>query len=250
MTNTANAERAFICAAALLFTVSAAATVIWGASMSAMGGMAMPWVPMPGQTWPGAAASFLGMWIVMMVAMMMPSLIPMLRRYRLALAGPGRCRLASLTALAGLGYFFVWTLFGMAAFALGAVLTMLEMRLPQLARAVPIMTGALALIMGALQFTAWKAHHLACCREASGCGCADAGAAWRHGLRLGVHCCHCCAGLTAILLGAGLMNLRAMAIVAAAITVERFAPSGRRAAHAIGAVVIVAGIFWIVRAAA
>jgi predicted metal-binding membrane protein len=36
----------------------------------------------PGQTWPGAAASFLGMWVVMMVAMMLPSLVPMLRRYR------------------------------------------------------------------------------------------------------------------------------------------------------------------------
>jgi predicted metal-binding membrane protein len=34
----------------------------------------MAWMRMPGQTWPGAAASFLGMWVVMMVAMMLPSL--------------------------------------------------------------------------------------------------------------------------------------------------------------------------------
>jgi len=34
--------------------------------------MAMAWTRMPGQTWPGAAASFLGMWVVMMVAMMLP----------------------------------------------------------------------------------------------------------------------------------------------------------------------------------
>jgi len=40
--------------------------------------MSMAWMRMPGQTWPGAAASFLGMWIVMMVAMMLPSLVPML----------------------------------------------------------------------------------------------------------------------------------------------------------------------------
>jgi hypothetical protein len=34
--------------------------------------MSMAWMRMPGQTWPGAAASFLGMWVVMMVAMMLP----------------------------------------------------------------------------------------------------------------------------------------------------------------------------------
>ena len=38
--------------------------------------MSMVWMRMPGQTWPGAAASFLGMWVVMMVAMMLPSLAP------------------------------------------------------------------------------------------------------------------------------------------------------------------------------
>jgi putative transposase len=38
----------------------------------------------PGQTWSGAAASFVGMWVVMMVAMMVPSFVPMLWRYRQA----------------------------------------------------------------------------------------------------------------------------------------------------------------------
>ena len=46
--------------------------------------MSMTWMRTPGQTWPGAAASFLGMWVVMMVAMMLPSLVPMLWRYRQA----------------------------------------------------------------------------------------------------------------------------------------------------------------------
>ena len=40
----------------------------------------MAWMRMPGQMWPSAAASFLGMWVVMMVAMMLPSLGPMLHR--------------------------------------------------------------------------------------------------------------------------------------------------------------------------
>src|SRR5918996_1488655 len=69
--------------------------------------------------------------------------------------------------------------------------------------------------------------------------------AWRHGLRLGLHCSHCYGGLMAILLVIGVMDLRAMAVVAAAITV---APAGERVARAIGAVVVGAGVFLIVRA--
>ena len=125
------------------------------------------------------------------------------------------------------------------------------MQQPALARAVPITIGVVVLIAGALQFTAWKAHHLACCREAPGRRRtlpADAGTAWRHGVRLGLHCSHCSAGLIAILLVIGVMDLRAMAVLAAAIAVERLAP-GQRVARATGAVVVGAGLFLIARAA-
>jgi len=251
---------AFFAVSALLFAASAVVTVVWCASMSAMGEMAMPgewtmsmvWMRMPGQTWPGAAASFLGMWVVMMVAMMLPSLVPMLWRYRRAVGGPGETRLGRLTAVVGVGYFFVWTVFGMAAFPLGAALAAIEMEQPALARAVPIAVGAVVLIAGALQLAAWKARSLACCRKAPGRDrtlAADVATAWRHGLRLGLHCTHCCAGLMVALLVIGVMDLRAMTVVGAAITVERLAPAGERVARAIGAVAVGAGLFLIARAA-
>src|SRR5262249_10087409 len=134
-------ERAFLAVAALLFAGSAALTIRWCASMAAMGEMPMPggwvmsmtWMRMPGQTWPGPAASFIAMWIAMTVAMMLPSLVPMLRRYRRAVAvtvGRDRApaiaalppstavghetRLGALTALVGAGYFCVWTSVGAA----------------------------------------------------------------------------------------------------------------------------------------
>ena len=53
----------------------------------------------------------------------------------------------------------------------------------------------------------------------------------------------------AILLALGIMDLRAMAIVAAAITVERLAPAGERVARATGAVALGAGLFLIARGA-
>jgi predicted metal-binding membrane protein len=81
------------------------------------------------------------MWVVMMVAMMLPSLVPMLWRYRQAVGRAGETRLGRLTALVGVGYFFVWTVFGMAAFPLGVGLAAIEMQQPALARAVPIAVG-------------------------------------------------------------------------------------------------------------
>ncbi len=253
-------ERAFFGISTLLFAASAAVTIIRCKSMSAMGEMPMPggwsmsmaWMRMPEQTWLGAATSFLGMWFVMMAAMMLPSLVPMLRRYRESVGRTGATRLGRLTALVGVGYFFVWTLFGLAAFPLGVALAAVEMQQPALARAVPIAVGVVVLIAGSLQFTAWKARHLACCRTAPGRACAfsaDSGTAWRHGLRLGFHCGCCCANLMAILLAIGVMDLRAMAVVTIAMTLERLAPAGERVARAIGAIIAGAGLFLIAGAA-
>jgi predicted metal-binding membrane protein len=260
MTSERASQQKFLGVSALLFAISVTVTIVWCASMSAMGGMPMPggwtmsmvWMRMPGQTWPGAAASFLGMWIAMMVAMMLPSLVPMLWRYRQAVGRTVGTSLGRLTALVGVGYFFVWTLFGMAAFPLGVALTAIEMQRPSWSRAVPIAVGVVVLIAGALQFTAWKARHLACCREIPGRDRtlpANPGTAWQHGVRLGLHCSRCCVGLIAILLVIGVMDVRAMTVVAAAITVERLLPAGERVAHAIGAGVVGAGLFLIARAA-
>jgi predicted metal-binding membrane protein len=228
--------------------------VIVVSEMAMPGGLAMstPWMRMPGQTWSGAAASFLAMWVPMMVAMMLPSLVPMLRRYRQAIGGAGGMRLVRLTALVGAAYYGVWTVFGMIAFLLGAALAAIEMRQPALARAAPIAVGAVVLIAGVFQYTRWKARQLAFCREAPGRGHtlpADAGTAWWHGLHLGLHCSYSCAGLTAIVLVLGVMDLRVMALVTAAITAERLAGAADRVARAIGVVVVGVGLLLIVRAA-
>ena len=78
---------------------------------------------------------------------------------------------------------------------------------------------------------------------------ANVSTAWRHGLRLGLHCTRCCVGLMVFLLVIGVMDLRAMAVVGAAITAERLAPAGERVARATGVTVLGAGLFLIARAA-
>jgi predicted metal-binding membrane protein len=250
----------FFGVSALLFAASGALTGAWCASMSAIRGMPMPggwtmsmtWMHMPGQTWCGAAVSFLAIWMVMMVAMMMPSLVGMLRRYRQTVVKTGETSLGWLTLLVGVGYFFVWAIVGMAVFPLGVALATFEMRLPALSRAVPSAIGVVVLIAGVFQFTPWKLNHLACCRKASPRGCtlsSDPGAAWQHGLRLGLHCGYCCANLMLIPLALGVMDIRAMTVATAAITVERLMPAGEHVARATGAVIVCTGVTLIARAA-
>src|SRR5687767_754325 len=138
MTSERASERAFFGVSALLFATSATVTIIWCASMSAMGTMPMPggwtmsmvWMRMPGQTWPGAAASFLGMWVPMMLVMMLPSLVPDLRRYRAAVGGVAAADPGWLTVRVAAGYFVVWTVLGAVVYPVGIAFAALAMREP------------------------------------------------------------------------------------------------------------------------
>src|SRR3546814_7308803 len=100
---------------------------------------------------------------------------------------------------------------------------------------------------GVQQFSGWKVRQLACCRQAERVS-GSAGAAWRHGLRLGRRCVRCCAGPTAILLVLGVLDLWVMAIVAVAISLERLAANGERFARGTGAAAVATGVFLVARA--
>ncbi|SJZ55853.1 Predicted metal-binding integral membrane protein [Enhydrobacter aerosaccus] len=205
-------------------------------------------MPICGRTGLDGAASFLGMWSVMMAAMMLPSLLPTLWRYRQTLGcqmldgqtldnlPAGRPDL--LTALVGAGYLAVWIASGLIVLPLDAAVTAIESD-------GPLVPGAIVVMAGMFQFTAWKTRTLTGCREMptrDRLVPANAVTAWRHGVRLGVHCVCSCAGLTAVLLVVGLMDLRAMLLVTAAVTLERLAPNGPRTAQALGIVIVAIGL--------
>jgi predicted metal-binding membrane protein len=246
----------FFGVAALLFAASATLTIIGCTAMASMGELPMPggwtlsmaWMPMCGQTWPDVVAAFLGMWLAMMVAMMLPSLLPVLWRCHAAIDRSGHSPAGRLIALMGAAYFTVWLMLGAGVLALGGLLATVVMQWPALARAVPIAGAAVVVAAGALQFTGWKARHLAGCR-ATPVIAPRLATSWRHGLRLGLHCSCSCAGPMAILLVGGVMDLRMMAIVTMAITIERLAPDGRRAARTIGTAFAVAGLLLMTHAA-
>lgn len=215
--------------------------------------MTMVWMRVPGQTWPGAALAFVEMWAVMMAVMMLPSFIAMLRPHRDAIVGASVLHTWRSLAFASAGYFVVWVLVGAALFPLGVAFAAVAMHQPGLARVVPVLAGVCVVLAGAVQFTRWKAHQLACCGEMSAPGLsavaatAGAGAAWRHGLHLGVRCARCCGNLMVILLLVGVMDLAAMAVVTVGITAERFAPGDRGLVRRIGAVAVGAGVVMLIR---
>jgi predicted metal-binding membrane protein len=249
-------ERTFLLGNGLLFIASAGATILWSRSMA--GGALMPggwilsmmWMRMPSQTWFGAAAAFMGIWVVMMVAMMLPSLVPILSSYRRAAREHDETRVDRLTVLAGGGYFLVWAAYGAVAYALGVGLAATEMRWSILARYVPIAAGVVLVLAGCAELTAWKARQLRRCWESLACGRGEPLDAWRslrQGLRLGGHCALCCTGFMILLLATGMMSIGA-ALVALAITIERVAVRPERAARAAGVLVIAAGTLSIARA--
>jgi len=199
----------------------------------------MPTMPMGGgsaHAWFAAPATFIGMWIVMMVPMMLPSLAPALWRYRTIAA----TRPSAAMALACIGYFFVWLVLGASAFPLSVVLM----------RPAPIMTGIVVAIAGAWQLTGWKARHLACCREVLARGTHfSAFAALQDGVRLGTQCARSCGNLMLIPLAFGMMDFATMVLVAVAITVERLAPGGEHLARVTGVVAVVIGVVLTLSAA-
>ena len=206
---------------------------------------------MPQQTWYGAAAGYLGMWMAMMVPMMLPSLLPMLSRYRRSVGGADGIHRHGLTALVGAGYFVVWAAVGAAAWAAGAGILAVETHWERAAPWMPVAAGGVLLAAGGVQLSSWKARQLACCREGAGCGgppVPDARGAWRHGLRLGVRCCRCCGNLMLALLAIGMMDLVAAAAVTLAISAERLAPAPLRVERVAGLAIIVAGALTIARA--
>src|SRR5215510_3337465 len=145
----ASAPRAeFIAVSALAFVASVAATAYFCRSMCCEmempGGwtMSMMWMRMPGQTWAASATSFQLMWLAMMVAMMLPSALPMFMNSK---------RAPVSMSVMGSVYFAVWLAAGVGIYALGVAFASAAMRWDIFSRAVPVLSGPALIAAGAFQ---------------------------------------------------------------------------------------------------
>jgi predicted metal-binding membrane protein len=232
---------AFIAICILAFIAGVSATVYFYRSMCC--GMEMPggwtmsmmWMRMPDQTWLGSGLSFLLMWLAMMVAMMTPSALPTFLKTRR--------RSASLCYMAS-GYFAIWLLAGVGIYPIGVALAEIEMRSELVSRAVPLVSGAILITAGTIQFTRWKMKHLLGCRSAFGCviSCPEHETSFRLGCKQGAICCACCAVPMTILLVLGIMDPSVMIVVAIAIAAEKLLPWPEITARLVGVASILVGI--------
>jgi predicted metal-binding membrane protein len=236
--------------AVLVFVCAGAVTLYFNYSMS--GGMPMPgnwtmsmmWMPMGSE--PAAAAIFTLMWLAMMVAMMLPSTMPMLLLYRRAAAFRGEDHVGRAMFAAGSGYFFVWTLFGVVAYGIGVVITRGAMHSHSFSRALPLAGGLALCIAGIYQLTPWKSACLKHCRDPLTLVAGHLHRGRFGALRLGIHhgalCAACCWALMLIQLVLGVMNLTVMVAVAVVIALEKLLPRGEWLARATGLAAIAAGV--------
>src|SRR5437867_3315884 len=111
-------------------------------------------------------------------------------------------------------------------------------------RAVPLLSGALLIAAGAIQFTRWKMTHLLRCRSPSGCAisCSQHERSFRLGCKQGAACCACCAAPMTIQLALGIMNPLAMIAIAMVIAVEKLLPRPAIVTRLVGISAIMAGI--------
>lgn len=173
------------------------------------------------------AAWLLVMWLVMSVAMMLPTAAPMILTFAdiTATKLSGRALLARVGIFAG-GYLAVWGAYAVAATGLQWALH--ETALTQAEGAGPWLTGGLLVVAGAYQFTPLKDLCLSQCRNPMtwfmGHWRNGARGAWRMGLAHGAWCLGCCWALMLVMIAAGAMNLAWMAVLAALMLAEKVLP--------------------------
>ncbi len=201
-------------------------------------------MPMSARWGVASAAAILGMWAIMMAAMMLPSALPMLLQFvdlarRNGEAARGRVFVGA--------YLLVWLVFSIAATALQWCLQAVGWTDPMAASRSPWLTAALLLLAGIYQFSPLKKVCLARCRSPIGFLLGE----WRPGaigalvmgLRHGLFCLGCCWALMALLFVGGVMNLAWVAALAIAVAVEKMLPRGAQVAAVMGLVLIGSGVF-------
>jgi predicted metal-binding membrane protein len=203
---------------------------------------------MPMGRWgPYELALCIAMWVVMMVAMMLPSAAPMLFMFH-AMARrrfPARRAAARLAAFA-LGYLLVWTAFSVVAAVLQAWLHDAAVVNEAMVSASRPLDAALLVAAGVWQLVPAKARCLDTCRSPL----AFLFAEWRDGvrgalmmgLRHGMFCVGCCWALMALLFVGGVMNLVWIALLAGVVLIEKLLPAGPWVAKAVGVALCLAGL--------
>ena len=219
---------------ALLFVVAAVGWWWTAGEMQDMDGG--PWTDL------GTFAWFLGVWVVMMAAMMFPSVAPTVALY----SKLTRSRSLPAPLVFTSGYLLVWSAVGVVAFALATVGGQLFGGVLEWDRAGRWVAGVTLLVAAVYELTPLKDVCLGKCRTPLGFLLGS----WRDGLRgsvqmgarHGAWCVGCCWALMASLFALGVMSIVWMAFVAGLIAIEKLIPSRRAATYGTAGVLFALGV--------
>jgi predicted metal-binding membrane protein len=228
--------------AGLLVVAAAAWLLLIGQHPGMPAAMAGPWL---------VFGEFLLLWMVMMAAMMLPSVAPVasmyLRVVRARRNGPAAVHTAALTG----GYLLAWAGFGVLAYGLARALGTLApmgtgMGMGPSTRTVWSAAVILA-VAGLYQFSPVKARCLKHCRSPLGflLHFGNYSGRWRDvrvGAYHGAYCVGCCWSLMLILVAVGLMNWAWMIGLTAVVFVEKIWRSGQAFGYAVGAALVLAAV--------
>lgn len=235
-------RRVTIGAAGLLVALAAGGWLLTlrqsGAMSGMVSGLAQIGTRMPNDM---AAPLFLAMWLTMMVAMMFPTIAPMVLAHRMVVSHRGEGWLS--TGVFVLGYLTVWTAVGLIPMTV--FLGFRNVATPP--SWLPPLSGVVLIVAGVYQFTPWKRRCQRACQTPLGFIVThDFGGGSRAasvaGISHGAYCLGCCWGLMAVLVVVGLMNLVWMAAIALIFLAEKNWRRGLVLARVAGAAVTVLGI--------
>lgn len=201
----------------------------------------------------GAGAPlFLALWIVMMVAMMFPTALPMILTFSKVYEGKKTDKRSFVpTWVFVSGYLLVWTLFGIVAYFFALGLQTLMDKIPWFMDNIARIGGILLILVGLYQLSPLKRICLTKCRSPLQFILTS----WRNGylgsFRMGTehgaYCLGCCWLLFILLFPLGIMNILVMALLTLLIFAEKSLFFGQKIAKAAALFFILYGVFAILK---
>jgi predicted metal-binding membrane protein len=194
----------------------------------------------------GAAAFTVG-WTLMIVAMMLPSSVPLVVTFGALVAR--RARPVWLVGLLLTGYLLVWAGFGFAAWAADRAVHAAVESLPWLAEHPQLIIGATLLAAGLWQFSPLRDRCLDECRSPLGFvlnrwrGVSERTEALKMGIAHGAFCVGCCWSLMLVMFGVGISSLTAMLLLGGLTAIEKNLPQGRRLTRPVGVALVLAAVY-------
>ena len=228
------AARARLGLVALLFALAA---IGWWWTVDQMQGMDNgPWTGL------GTLGWFLGVWVVMMAAMMFPSVAPTVALY----SRMTRARSLLSPLLFAAGYLVTWAAAGVFVFAIAVAGHRAGGDVLAWDRAGRWVAGATLVLAAVYELTPLKDVCLGKCRSPLGFLLGSWRDGWSGALRMGAKngawCVGCCWALMASLFALGVMSITWMAFVAGLIAVEKTVPWRRVATYGTAAILLVLGV--------